>query len=375
MANTLRAYNPIFYAQEGLITLENQLQLANEVHRGYDKRSSQKGDTIRIKGPATFSAQAMPITADQDADTRQVDITVDQWHGVRFGIQDDDLDKTQEEFIDDHIRPATVGVAEKIDATLTGLFDRVPNRVNATDPAAVSDLTDLRERLFELKVPNSPRWLMVDGGYENDLLQLAVFHQANTAGSDGAAAQREGFLGRKFGFDIFSQQSVPSYTAGSTNANATAAAASAGDSSIQLDDGSGTATGTISEGDILQIDGETQDYVVTADASLSGGVFTASIFPDLENDVADNTSVTVVQDGGVLNMGAHRNAFALAMANLPDIGDGKGAQIASIQDPKTQLSLRSRMWYDGDNASVSVGIDALWGVKVLDPDLACRLVQ
>lgn len=317
----------------------------------------------------------MPITSDQDVDTRQVDLVVDQWEGVRFGIQDDDLDKTQQEFIDDHIRPATVGVAEAIDASLTDLFDRIPNEVAATDPAAVSDLTDLREEMFNLKVPASPRWLMVDGGYENDLLQLAVFHQANTAGSDGAAAQREGFLGRKFGFDIFAQQSTPSHTAGTTDATQTDAPATAGDTSISIDDGGGTATGDVNEGDIIQIDGETQDYVVTADASASGGSLTVNIFPALENDVADNTAVTVVQDSGVLNLGAHRNCLALAMARLSDIGDGKGADIASISDPKTNLTLRSRMWYDGDNASVSVGMDALWGVKVLDPDLGVRLNQ
>jgi hypothetical protein len=63
------------------------------------------------------------------------------------------------------------------------------------------------------------------------------------------------------------------------------------------------------------------------------------------------------------------------MAPLPNIGEQLGARVASVVDPVTGLALRSRMWYDGDKSTVKVGIDALWGVQVLDPNLAVRMAQ
>ncbi|OPZ31640.1 MAG: P22 coat protein - gene protein 5 [Synergistetes bacterium ADurb.BinA166] len=71
----------------------------------------------------------------------------------------------------------------------------------------------------------------------------------------------------------------------------------------------------------------------------------------------------------------HRHAFALAMAPLSDMGGRLGAQIATVADPVTNLSIRSRLWYEGDTSTVKVALDALWGVQVLNPNLAVRAVQ
>lgn len=379
MANQLGIYDPIFYAQEALITLENQLGLANAVHRGYDKDPAQKGSTISIKGPGTFSAQAMPITSDQDIDTRQVDIVVDQWEGVRFGLSDKDLSATQEEIIQDHIRPATVAVAEKVDATLVGLFDSFPWYVAASDPATVDNIIDVRKAMFDNKVPGSPRFLMVDGKVESDFLKLQTFHAANES-SDGEMTQREGFLGRKFGFSIFAQQSVPSHTAGSLTAGTSVvldAAVAEDATEMVFTDSSGTPslTGTVKAGDTFVVAGNTQRYVVTEDASASSNKITVKISPEAAQAYSAGDGVTLRQVDATLNCGFHRNAMALAMAPLSDLGNQAGARIGVASDPLTNLSLRSRLWYDGDNASVSVGIDALWGVKTLDPNLAVRLEQ
>ena len=58
MGNTLSAFNPIFYAQEGLIALHKRLGMAGRVFRGYDdaQTAREKGDTITIKVPSSFVA-------------------------------------------------------------------------------------------------------------------------------------------------------------------------------------------------------------------------------------------------------------------------------------------------------------------------------
>src|SRR5262249_32018540 len=129
-------------------------------------------------------------------------------------------------------------------------------------------------------------------------------------------------------------------------------------------------------GDSFIIAGDTQRY------SITGGPWTASgnqfanitITPALAMDHADNDAVTMTLQAGVRNLAFHRNAFALAMAPLTELGNGLGVRMASISDPKTQLSLRSRVWYDADNSGVRVGLDVLYGFKTLDPNLAVNVL-
>ena len=71
----------------------------------------------------------------------------------------------------------------------------------------------------------------------------------------------------------------------------------------------------------------------------------------------------------------HRNAFAVAFGALPAelIRRIAGAQVFVAQDQESGLSVRSRLYYDGDNSTVKVALDVLFGVKTLDPNLATRI--
>ena len=44
-------------------------------------------------------------------------------------------------------------------------------------------------------------------------------------------------------------------------------------------------------------------------------------------------------------------------------------------DPVTGLALRARMWYEGNTSTIKVALDALWGAKTLDRNLALRMRQ
>jgi len=77
-------------------------------------------------------------------------------------------------------------------------------------------------------------------------------------------------------------------------------------------------------------------------------------------------------DDHTANTAFHKNAFALAMAPLSELGGELGARIATITDPVSSLALRSRLYYVGDSSEVHVALDVLYGVKTLDPNLACR---
>lgn len=378
MANTLSVYDPIFYAQEALIQLEKALGMAGRVHRGYDKAPQQKGSVISISRPSTFSAQDAPSSA-QDIDAGEVQISLDNWREVKFKLTDKELTFTTEKIITDHIRPAAYALADDIDQKLTALYKNVPwFKVNSS-PCAVADITAVQRIMFNNHVPEDEtmRHLMLSGVQREEFLNLAAFAQWQGAGQDGVETQMRGSLGRRYGFEIFANQNVKTHTAG-VAANATgelSAAASKGATTIAFD--SVTAAGTFKAGDSFVLAGNTQRYVFTADATAdgAGAVASASIFPALVQDYAYNTVLTIDLQSGDQGIAFHRNAFALAMAPLSELGNQLGARIATVTDPVTNLSLRSRLYYVGNSSEVHVALDVLYGIKTLDANLACRLVD
>lgn len=375
MPNELSVYDPLFYAQEAIIQLEKNLGMAGRVHRGYDKAPQQKGSVISISKPSTFTALAAPQSA-QSLEAGEVQITLDQWYEVKFALTDKELTFTTNKIIDDHIRPAAYAIADKIDQQLVALYKDVPWSNTNGSPLAVADFTANRKVLNVNAAPTDLRHMMLSPTQEEEALNLSAFSQQQGAGEQGVQTQMRGTLGMKYGYEVFMNQNVASHTTG-VSADATGALTTAGtkgDTAISFD--SVTSGGTFKAGDSFVIAGNTQRYVFTADFTATAGAKAdAPIFPALVQDYDNLSVVTITLLSGEQGMGFHRNAFALAMAPLSETGNGLGARIATVTDPVSGLSLRSRLFYDGDTSKVFVSIDALWGKKTLDPNLACRLVN
>lgn len=380
MSNTLGVYNPLFYAQEALIHLEKALGMAGRVHRGYDeeRRSFMRGEYINIRKPSTFTAGDAPASA-AELDTETVQIQLAYWREVKFALTDKELAFTGQRIIDDHIRPAAYALADDIDQKLVALYKDVPWYFDIAADAShvVGDITGTRQVMFDNKVPLSDYGnvhFMIDGKFEKGLLDLAAFSQSQGAGDAGVATQMRGSLGTKYGFEVFANQNVSFHTAGAMADPAGAILAggfSKGATAITIDDL--TDTQTVKAGDSFVIAGNTQRYVFTEDKTVASNALTnVGIFPALVADAAAESIVTIRVDSHRANLAFHRNAFALAMAPLSEIGNELGARIATVTDPVTGLSLRSRLYYIGNSSVVHVALDVLYGVKTLDPNLACR---
>jgi hypothetical protein len=373
MPNNLDIYDPLFYANEALIQLEKALGMAGRIYRDYDPSPQQKGSTIKVRRPSVFTAQDAPSTA-QDILASHVDIVLDTWREVKFGLTDKELTFTKEDIIREHIRPAAYALADDIDSKLVLLHKDVPWFYDLAATTAVGDLTGPRKIMMDNKVPFAdPEMMhyMVNPALEAGFLNLDIFHRADAAG-DGGATQQRGTLGRKFGFEIFTNQNVATHTPG-VSADSTGALVgnhAAGSTTITFD--GVTAAGTFKAGDTFVITGDSQRYAFAADATADGtGVVPATaITPPLAVASLDNAVVTVRLDAHVANLVFHRNAFALAMAPLSTLGNQLGARIETISDPITNLSLRSRLFYEGNNSKVFVALDVLFGKKTLDGNLA-----
>jgi hypothetical protein len=373
--NTLGNYNETFFAQEALIQLEKALGMASRVYRGYEPSPQTKGSTIQIRRPSTFTAQSAPST-DQNITTDSVAITLNQWQEVKFSLTDKDLTLTSDKIISDHIRPAAVALADKVDQSLNTLWSQTPWTVNMASTPALADITKVKKQMFDNKVPMKDESKLHFQIGSNE--QMAYQNAMTVLQNPQASGLRDGSLGTLYGFDVFANQNAPTYTGSALTdgVGALTANANVGDTTIAIN--AIDASGVVKKGDIVVITGDAQQYVVQADATASSGAIAAlSIFPEIKNASTSSTVVTIssATSAGVAktqNIAFHENAFALATAPLSTLGNELGARIATVADPLTGLSLRSRMFYVGDSSVVKVALDVLYGFATLDPNLAVR---
>ncbi len=383
MANTLGYYNPAFYANEALILLEDMLGMSARVHRGYDaeRRAFGKGQTINIRRPSAMTVDDAPETA-VDLSTDSVQISLDYWRESKFKLTDRELAFTSEQIIQEHIRPQVHALASDIEAKLWALYKDVPRYVLTGAAASVANIVNTRKVMADAKVPIGDQALgylnyMVSPTIEAELLQLPVFHQANT-GAAGADLQTTGALGKKFGFNFGMSQNAPTHTTGTNDDTAITldGAVAKGATSMTFD---AAGTGTFTAGDIIYFGtlnaSDYDPYTVTATATIAGNAVTVSVSPPARAIVADDTTATCVHHSKEQSIAFHRNAFALATAPLSELGSELGAKIATATSADGSLSLRSRLYYVGDSSEVHVAMDVLYGVKTLDPDLAVRLID
>jgi hypothetical protein len=380
MANALNLYDPLFYAQEGLIVLYKALGMAGRVHRGYDPSPQQKGSIIKIRRPSTFTAQDAPSAA-QDLTPGDVAVTLSNWKEVKISLTDKELTFTKDDIIREHITPAAYALADKVDQDLVSQILKVASAVDqAGASVTLADVANVFKQLFGQNVPTADATnlhFMVDGVTQAGLQTLVA--PWNTGGQQGQGTLQRGTIGQLLGMNVFGNQNKQ-----------TLAAAAIADDVGAINNGAGYNKGTTTiafdgvsiaaafkKGEIFVITGDTQPYVLTADATAdgAGAVAAATIFPPLAAAVVDNAVVTFNRNNNAtktLNVAFHRNAFCLAMAPLSEMGDGLGARIATVTDPITGLSLRSRVFYVGDSSAVKVALDCLYGFETIDTNLASR---
>lgn len=379
MANLLTAglaYNPFFYANEGLRVLFKRLGMAFYVDRSIEaQKGSAAGSTVQVRRAQTFSTAAMPIAEASFADVspNYDNLVISEWRGQGFKLTDKEKSQTPEAFVRDHITPVAAAIAERIDADLAGLALEVPWVVDddATDP--YKDFANIRKLLFDNKAPivNPADYAyMTDGVLQQRYESNPTFAQANTAGD--AQLQREGQLGVKWGFRVFPNQSGVTQAAGGITLTSPVATGVQAKGSATLIIGGSTGSGTAKRGVVISIAGDPQKYALKADVVVGASGFTAEIVPNLQQATAGAEVITFDQDAATsVGLAFHREAFALVMQPLEDAGPG--ILSATVSDPITGLTLRSRIWGSGGLGATIWALDALWGVKTLNPNLAVRL--
>jgi len=148
------------------------------------------------------------------------------------------------------------------------------------------------------------------------------------------------------------------------------ASVAVGDTSVPMD--AGSLTGTVVVGDIFTVAGDTQQYVVTANATASGNALAAVSFaPAAKVAWADDAAVTFVASH-TPNLAFQRGAFALATAPFETVDPSLGVMTQSFVDPLSGLTLRLEV--SRQYKQTRWEWDVLYGVKTVRAELAARIM-
>lgn len=375
MANNNSAILPKILAR-GLLALREQAIMPRLVNGDYSREAAQKGDTIDVPIPSGLTVSDVTPSntppAPADSSPSKVQIQLNNWKKVGFHLNDKDVLEVDrnEHFVPMQMSEAVRALANSINVSVqnayTGVYGYVGTAGTTPFGSAVAAATDARKVLNKQLCPRENRRMVLDFDAEAAALALPDFQRVNEVG--GTGPKIEGELGRKFGFDIYTDDAIATHTAGGQGTPLVDGATSAGSSSLVVNG----ITGAFVEGDIFTIAGDSQTYAVKGATSLAGTAQTLTIAPALKKNAANDAALTVKDDHKV-NLAFHRDAFALAMRPLAGAtaSDGYGSQIVSMTDPVTGLSMRLEV--SRQYKQVVYELDALWGVGLIRPELATRI--
>lgn len=374
MANTLTAVLPKILGRS-LMVLKKRMIMPSLVNGDYSTDAKEFGDTIDVEIPTAVGTRNVAPSntppASVDRTPTKVQIPLNNWK------QNDPIHLTDKElfeidrskhFLPTSMEEAVKALAEDVNSDIlaeyTGVYGYVGNA--GTTPfatVAAGDITGARKVLNQQLAPRGLRRMVIDADAEAAALELADFSSADRAASD--ITIKEGEIGRKFGFDWFYDDQVPTHTTtGGGTILVNDASHAAGVNTITFD-GGGTAPAV---GDVFTVAGDTQTYVVS---SSTATVITHE--PAGKVALADNAAITF-KASHVVNLAFHRDAFAFATRFLSDPqleGAAGVGGVSRMQDPDTGLVLRLQV--TRQHFQWAWEFDVLWGAKLVRPELACRI--
>lgn len=369
MANSF--LTPSVIGNEALMILENELVAANLFNRSYanDFVGAKVGDTISIRGPASFQAQefAGTITV-QDATETSRALTLEKHYDISFAVTSKDWTLNLEDFTQQLLRPAVVGLAEQVDSYILSKANQIPNFVGTAGdpPDSLADMVEVVKSLDENKVPTRGRVAILNAQAKHDMLaNVTQVLQADQRG-DGGSALREASMGRILGMDFYMDQNIASHdTNGPTgyiinNGGGYAA----GTTTLTVSTGSNT----IVVGDVFTIAGDTKQHVVLA---TNGSTSITIEETGLGSAVADAAALTFETTDHVMNIAGHPDGltYALVPLELPSGATGNARYIAD-----RGLGIRVVFDYDSNTKTDIVSLDLLIGAKVRQGDLLTRVL-
>lgn len=409
MANTI--LNPSIIAQETLLQLENRKGIIQNVFRGYEKEwmtksnGWKKGQTITAKAPLYFRVKDGETIDIVDIREEDVSMTVEHRKHIGYKFTGTEMTLNIEEFSDRFIKPVVDAFEDHMATTLLGAYKYVPNQVGTpgTTPSTLYTIGEASAVLTDQSTPKQDRYCYLDPWAT---IKIADQMKGLLNSSMVSKAVEKGGFGELAGFIMNETQNVNTHTCG-TAAGATTVlvdgAASEGDTTITVDE-NGSWSKTFTQGDIFtvgsvnsvntingQSTGRARQFVVEAAAGTTGTetavsctpgvapyqIYSASAtektlpYQTVDALPADNAAVTVAGSSGLahkVNLAFHKNAIALFMVPVH-----APSELKSYNKNANGFTITVCIGGDIVNYVSYIRFDILYGYKVINPFMACRI--
>lgn len=217
MANTF--ITPTVIAKRALAVLYNSTVFAALVHRDYDADfGGKQGDTITVRTPASFTAEAFDRSAGitlQNATEGSTSVALDTLLDVSFPVTTEELSLKIDDFANRLIAPAVEAICQEVDGRIAEkLVDAAEGgggggtvTWSSSKPSTLfTGETGARAKLGRAKAPTTDRYAVFSPEAAGVALTEELFVAADKSGWTDAL--REGALGRVFGFDSYESQSL-----------------------------------------------------------------------------------------------------------------------------------------------------------------------
>lgn len=290
------------------------------VMRDFSDEVANFGDVVNTRRPGQFKIRRKgdndPLVQ-QDANTVNVRVPLDQHFYTYFTIKDGEASKSFQDLVDIHLIPGMQNVARAIDRAVLGrvhayLVNTVGGLGTLSGATARDTILDAREKLNDNKAFVQNRNMIVSSPSETALLKTDLFTKANERGDSGTALE-EASLGRLLGFDFWLDQNVPSNKLSNSDVTAgvTAGADAAGTTLIDVTLVGANAVG----GEWVTVAGEDQPHYIVAFTNTGG---------DIDDVTLDSGLLVGTASGAVVNYYevALVNGAVSAGSNLPIAVDG-----------------------------------------------------
>lgn len=398
MANQLLTISMI--TREALRILVNNLVFANHVERQYDdyyaKAGAKIGNVLNIRKPPRFTRTDGQGLQLQDVTETSVPLVLTTQGQRSFTFSSQDLALSIDDFSKRFVKPAVASLANQVD------YDGLLQAINVyqavgtpgTTPNALLTYLQAQQKLNEAAAPDDDeRYIMMNPAAQATIVDaLKGLFQSS---SEISEQYKRGKMGTTIGAEWYMDQNVSTLTAGTLGGTPTTLTTGSPQTGASLSIVALGTSNTVAQGDRFTIagvhsvnpqnfvsTGSLQDFVVTAGATASGGAITnLQISPSIITsgpfqtvDVAPATSAAITflsaaSVSSVQNMLFHKEAFAMACADLPLPG---GVDMAErVSDKELGLSIRLIRAYDINQDRFPLRLDFLYGWATLYAQLAC----
>lgn len=407
MANTIKTLSAGDITRKALAVLHNKLTFTKTINKEYDNRfavsGAKNGGTLLIREPNQFTVRSGAVMDTQDVTETTQTLTVATQRGVDVNFSNVELTMSMDDFEERIIKPAMSKLASEIDSIIiTGAYKGIYNHILGTkgSPSTLVDVNAARAKLSKGLAPSGDRCVLLESLSMNTVISdsKALFAPAGEI----ARQYSQGKVGEAAGFTFYETEMIPSHTMGTfadtdTPIVNTSTGITSGTATIAIT--SGTTAGTVTEGsvftvaDVFAVNPETkvlyahlQQFVVTADATASGGAVTLSVSPTpITSGAKQNVALVsagaskavlfeTVGGSGTIStaypqgLAYHKDAVTMVTADLELPGSGQFSR-------QTFDGISMRYWRGDDitNDKRPCRIDVLLGYKVTRPEWACRL--